>query len=178
MSRTPMVVAADIVKDGDLVPECRGVELRHSVLPFDPAVRQCIDLMCHSELHRRWYVNDIPRLVYPPIRNRNLFFYRTERGYVGYVSFAFLSQEAEQAFENGERPIQPEDWMSGDRIWLIDLIALDAFGSVIARNLRQSVLPRSGYPSARSLRRTSEGEIRKFNLWTAPSHRKTSEERS
>jgi len=42
---------------------------------------------------------------------------------LGYASWAYLDQESEQRFEQGDRRLRPQDWKSGDRPWLIDFIA-------------------------------------------------------
>jgi hemolysin-activating ACP:hemolysin acyltransferase len=45
-----------------------------------------------------------------------------------FVSWAYLSEEAETRFLRGDR-LTTQDWMSGDRLWLMDLVAPYGQGS-------------------------------------------------
>lgn len=51
-----------------------------------------------------------------------------------YASYAFLSDEAERGFIQGTRKLQQTDWISGENLWLVDVIN---FGGPLLRILQQ-----------------------------------------
>ena len=48
---------------------------------------------------------------------------------LGFITWAFFSAEAEQAYLTGSRKLQAEDWNSGDIPYVIDFVG--PFGSVM-----------------------------------------------
>jgi hemolysin-activating ACP:hemolysin acyltransferase len=61
-----------------------------------------------------------------------------------YVSWAFFSDEVEQAFIDQTRKLQPEDWKSGPNCWAIDVATIGKGSSVLGqvfRNLRKELAP-------------------------------------
>lgn len=82
-----------------------------------------ISLMQMSRFHRNYTVDDLNRLILPPIRLQQAWvFYRSEKT-VGFLSWAYLASEAEAGFANRSRKLRAEDWSAGNRLWYIDLIA-------------------------------------------------------
>lgn len=122
-------------------------------------------LICRTHRAHRWRLNDLPRLVIPPLRlgQAHLFY---ERGRpLAYVSWAWLSGIASDGFEDGSRLLKAEDWRSGENLWIVDLFA--PFGHVgkISRFLREELSPLAS--TARSLRRDEDGTIVRIQHWRA-----------
>lgn len=42
---------------------------------------------------------------------------------LGVAFWAYLSEEAEKKLESGVGRLRPDEWKSGDRLWLVDLAA-------------------------------------------------------
>lgn len=62
----------------------------------------------------------------PPNRNGLLEQYRVFRGDaapVGVAFWAYLSEEAEAKLQAGGTRLRPDEWKSGDRLWLVDFVA-------------------------------------------------------
>ena len=98
-------------------------------------------LMTQSELHRDWPVSSVVQWAVPAIMSKQCRIYRKDGRPVGYVSWAWLSAKTESRFAKDPTSLQPVDWQSGDRLWLIDWIAPWGGTSAIARDLRTNVFP-------------------------------------
>lgn len=58
---------------------------------------------------------------------------------IGYVSWAGLSAEAERKFQKTGM-LDADDWRSGDRLWLIDVIAPEGLADAMVAKLRRALL--------------------------------------
>lgn len=88
-------------------------------------------LLSQSATHRHFTVGDLEWLVMPPILLEQFRIFRGESTPVGLALWADLSEQAEgrlnQAAMTGQAArLRPDEWKSGDRLWLVDLITLDA----------------------------------------------------
>lgn len=80
-------------------------------------------LMMNSPLHKHLFIADLEWLAAPPIMLKQFRIFRHSKVPIGYASWAFISEEAEQRLMSGARRLQPAEWNAGDRIWLMDLVA-------------------------------------------------------
>ena len=87
------------------------------------AVGKITWLMGQSDQHCSWTVDDIHRLVLPPIALQQFRIWEVESQPVGFLTWAMLDDEAEQGYLNGTRKLQPDDWQAGKNLWLIDFVA-------------------------------------------------------
>ncbi len=75
--------------------------------------------------HRYFFMADLEWLVMTPIMKQQFRIYRDEQGRpMGLVLWAKLNEEAEQRLLQGATRIRPQDWDSGDRHWIIDIVDL------------------------------------------------------
>ena len=120
-------------------------------------------LAMHSSVHRSWSLADAERLFVPPIAAGQCSLYVLDGRYIGFVSWAYLSDEVGGAFLAGQTKLQPDHWTAGHTPWIIDLIA--PFGRVreMVAHLRTEIFP--GIDRVQSVRRRPDGRIRKTNLW-------------
>lgn len=115
-------------------------------------------LMANSDFHGRWFIDDLERLIIPPLELDQFYTFEVEGRVVGFVSWAFLLPEAVQGYVDGTRKIQPEDWNAGGERWVIDLIApFGNAGEVIKDFRRRS--DEAGLPRAKS-KNTQTGRVR------------------
>ena len=94
-----------------------------------------LSLMLKSDLHRDWYVSDLERLVLPAIKAKRMTVVYEDKltskteiypRPTGLFSHAFLTKEAAEGYETGNRLLHPEDWSYGPRhgmLYVIDFIA-------------------------------------------------------
>lgn len=80
-------------------------------------------LLSQSPLHRHFAVADLEWLVMPPLLLEQYRVFRGEQTPVGVALWAYLSQEAEDKLNSGASRLRPDEWKSGDRLWLIELIS-------------------------------------------------------
>lgn len=106
---------------------------------MDSELGAVVDLMSLSPVHQSWTVADMQRLVVPPIELHQRVFVVDQGSLVGWGSWAFLSDEAEQGFISGSRKLRPEDWSSGSKIWLIDAIAPHGHAREITSMIRKTL---------------------------------------
>lgn len=101
-----------------------------------------VALLAASAVHRNWTVADLGRLIAPPIQLGQYAVIRRRDQITAYGSWALLSEEAENGYVTGQRKIQPGDWRSGDRLWLIDLVAPHGEVREIATLMRADMVRR------------------------------------
>ena len=119
-----------------------------------------VGLMADSDLHRRWRVADIVRLIYPPLELQQAWVFFRGKNPVGYFSWAYLSAEAEEGFQTATRRLKATDWKSGNRLWYIDVIAPYGDLPEIVAYGRQHAFSKG---SGRFTRRRRDGSIRRVH---------------
>lgn len=93
-------------------------------------------LMAHSALHQGWPINSIMQWVIPALLHRQCRLYHRDGRPVAYVAWAGLSKDVEENYVLNPRSLQPKDWISGQRRWLIDWIAPFGDSAAVIRDLR------------------------------------------
>ncbi len=98
------------------------------VLKTLPAMGPVLFLYLQSSHRRFHFISDLEWLLIPPLVAGQCKLYMKKEYPLSYVSWAFLDKNSEaRMFKNGGK-LRPEDWNSGDRLWLIDIVA--PFGNV------------------------------------------------
>lgn len=84
-------------------------------------------LLTQSPLHRVLKLSDLEWLVMPALLYRQFYIFRDGDKTIGVALWAKLSAEAEKKLDHplsdSKNQLSPQDWTSGDSIWLIDLVA-------------------------------------------------------
>jgi cytolysin-activating lysine-acyltransferase len=84
-------------------------------------------LLTQSPLHRAMQIGDIEWLCMPALLKRQFYLFRDGERPVGLALWAKCGPEAEAKLDRGmiepENRLTLEEWDSGDRVWLVDLIA-------------------------------------------------------
>lgn len=84
-------------------------------------------LFTQSPLHRVLPVSALELLAMPAILNEQLFVFRDGERTVGVALWAYCDEKAEKKLHAGVlskgNMLTLEDWRSGDKLWLVDLIA-------------------------------------------------------
>jgi cytolysin-activating lysine-acyltransferase len=99
-------------------------------------------LMMQSQLHCSYFIGDMYECILPPIDLNQFRIYYKKGGYpIGFVCWAFLSEDKEQAYLKGEYSVQIADWNSGDKLIFTEFIA--PFGNVknIIKDLTYNIFP-------------------------------------
>ena len=102
-------------------------------LSDDFIVGEVVALMSESKWHKGYSESDINRLIVPAVyhdRARCYFDNKTEE-LLGFLTWTFLTPEAESGYIDGTRTLQTEDWITAPtegQLWIIDMVA--PFGGV------------------------------------------------
>jgi cytolysin-activating lysine-acyltransferase len=99
--------------------------------PVPPTVSHLLGemtwLLTQSPLHRAMQIGDIEWLCMPALLKRQFYLFRDGDRPVGLALWAKCAPEAERKLDRGmiepENRLTLEEWDSGDRTWLVDLIA-------------------------------------------------------
>jgi cytolysin-activating lysine-acyltransferase len=84
-------------------------------------------LLTQSPLHRALVIGDLEWLVMPALIHQQFYLFRDGDRPVGLALWAQTDATGEAKLERGmiepENRLTLEDWKSGDRLWLVDLVA-------------------------------------------------------
>lgn len=95
-------------------------------------------LMTHSPMHKHLFIADLEWLVLPPVMAKQFRIFRNGSRPVAFACWAYLDEEAEKRLLSGQPRLRPGDWRTGERAWLIDVVApFGGVGDVLA-NLKQT----------------------------------------
>jgi cytolysin-activating lysine-acyltransferase len=104
---------------------------KQGVEPVPPTVSHLLGemtwLLTQSSLHRALALADLEWLVMPALIHQQFYLFRDGDRPVGLALWARCNAEAEKKLAGGmiepENRLTLEEWVSGDRIWLVDLVA-------------------------------------------------------
>ena len=99
-------------------------------------------LMISSDLHINYRMADIRDIFMPAIDSNQFRIYHNKNGFpVGFVCWAFLSDEIDKLYTEGKYKIKPTDWNCGKNGWIIEFIAPFGHGKKIISELRNDIFP-------------------------------------
>lgn len=96
-------------------------------------------LMAHSKVHQEWPIASVFQWAIPAISLKQCRLYRKNGRPVAYVAWAYLSKEVEESYVLNPQSLQPKDWKSGNRGWLIDWIAPFGDTAAVVNDLRTTI---------------------------------------
>ncbi|MDR3088962.1 MAG: toxin-activating lysine-acyltransferase [Desulfobulbaceae bacterium] len=100
----------------------------HQLLKRLPAFGPVLMLYMQSAHRRLHFIADLEWLLLPPLMSEQCKLYMKKEYPISFVSWAFLNEETERLMLAAGGKLRPADWKSGDRLWLIDIVA--PFGGV------------------------------------------------
>lgn len=98
-------------------------------------------LFARSPLHYEMPVRKLEQWAFPPIVLQQFRLYRREGRPVAFFSWAFLSEAVEKKYALSPQSLEPGEWRSGERLWIIDFIAPFGDTARVMRDLRETVFP-------------------------------------
>ena len=76
-----------------------------------------------SPTHKHFAIGDLEWMMMPALALEQYRVFRGDKTPVGVALWAYLSDEAEQKLDSGAGRLRPDEWKSGDNLWLVDMIA-------------------------------------------------------
>lgn len=106
---------------------------------FHQTLGEAMWLLFQSPDYRSVQIGAIERLVLPAMRRNQFTLFRDRDQAVGMASWALLNDAAERAYlETGH--LSPNDWTSGDRLWIIHFVAPFGGQAALAAALKDRVI--------------------------------------
>ncbi len=98
-------------------------------------------LMSQSPLHKQFFISDLEWFVMTPaLLQQFRTFYATDRP-IGVVLWASVSEEVEERLMAGTTKLRPQDWKSGDKLWVVEVIAPFGGAEEMVKDLKANVFP-------------------------------------
>jgi cytolysin-activating lysine-acyltransferase len=137
-------------------------KVQPATFPPDRAFAQLVLLCRHSQVHRRWSVDDLAANFLPAIGHGQYQLYCAGPKVVGGLTWAWLDAANEaKLLADGLTP-PGEAWSGGDRLWFIDFLAPYGHARMIARHFMTHLMPAE---TGRGLRRRPGGHIYRTGTW-------------
>ena len=88
-------------------------------------------LLSQSPAHKHFAIGDLEWLAMPAILMEQFRVFHGDNHPLGFALWAYLSEDAEARLAGavaagGGARLRPDDWKSGDRLWLVELVAPSA----------------------------------------------------
>lgn len=138
---------------GDAAQSRREAELAVQYRRLTNALGQVTWLLSQSPRHRTMAVGDFERLILPPLQLGQCRMFHASGKLAGIALWALVSERLDTRLRSGQMRLEPADWRSGDRAWLVDMIAPFGGAEQMLQDLKANVF--AGRPLA--LRRASGG---------------------
>lgn len=124
-----------------------------------------VDAMIKSDEYCQYPIACLALWIEPAIRHQQIHFFRDEVGKVcGYITWAWLAEDAERRLLHDPNVLlHVSEWNEGDRLWVLDFLVHTGEVRMWIREARRLFGERG---QAKSLRRRTDGTIRKVTTWT------------
>lgn len=96
-------------------------------------------LMTQSAAHKHLFLADLEWLVMPPITHRQFRLFREADKPLAFACWALVNEETERRLLTGQQRLRPDEWQSGDRAWIIAVIAPFGNAEAAFANLKQTI---------------------------------------
>jgi cytolysin-activating lysine-acyltransferase len=96
-------------------------------------------LMSQSPLHKQFFISDLEWFVMTPILQQQFRLFYAKNKPVGVVLWAFANDEVAKRLSEGTTKLRPQDWKSGDQLWVVEAIAPFGGPEAMIKNLKSQV---------------------------------------
>ena len=126
----PPQAATDRISASDKNPASPPQKSHKAPKTISNVIGEIVWLMARSVNHRYLFISDMEWMVMQPVALAQYRLFYSENHPIGVALWANVNEKVEDRLKQGISRMSPQDWNSGDRIWLIDLIA--PFGNISA----------------------------------------------
>lgn len=116
-------------------------------------------LMMASSLHENYRIRDVNNNIIPALQLNQFRIYKIGNKPIGFVSWAYLSDDIENKFTSEPIFLELEDWHSGDNLFFMDFMAPFGHARQIIQDLRDNIF--QNYQIAKALRFKEIGNLKK-----------------
>ena len=97
-------------------------------------------LMSQSPLHKQFFISDLEWFATTPILLQQFRLFYDNKP-IGVVFWATVNEEVEARLAAGTSRMRPQDWKSGDRLWVVEVIAPFGGAEEMVKDLKAKVFP-------------------------------------
>ncbi len=98
-------------------------------------------LMSQSPLHKQFFISDLEWFVMTPVLLQQFRTYYASDKPIGVVLWASVSDQVAERFAQGTTKLRPQDWKSGDNLWVVEVIAPFGGAEEMVKDLKDKVFP-------------------------------------
>jgi cytolysin-activating lysine-acyltransferase len=98
-------------------------------------------LMSQSPLHKQFFISDLEWLVMTPVLLQQFRLFYDQAKPIGVAFWATVDAEVEARLAAGTTRMRPQDWKSGDRLWVVEVIAPFGGAEAMVQDLKAKVFP-------------------------------------
>ena len=126
----------EISKEQQVLHEL-SIQLFNRLPAFGPVI-----MLYLQSAHRRFqFISDLEWLLIPPLMSGQCKLYMRKEYPFAYVSWAYLDEEAEQKLILNGGKLRPQDWKSGEHLWLMDIVAPFGDADKVLADIQQNEFP-------------------------------------
>lgn len=96
-------------------------------------------LMSQSPLHKQFFISDLEWFVMAPVLLQQFRLFYDKDKPIGVVFWATVNDEVEERLESGTSRLRPQDWKSGNSLWVVEVIAPFGGSEEMVRDLKTKV---------------------------------------
>ena len=96
-------------------------------------------LLSQSPLHKRMFIADLEWFVMTPVLLQQFRLYYDQQKPIGVILWARANAEVAEMLGQGITKLRPQDWQSGDEIWVVEAIAPFGGAEEMVRDLKDKV---------------------------------------
>lgn len=98
-------------------------------------------LMSQSKSHQAITTGELNTRLLPAINNGQVRVFQANDKLIGAAIWAFVSATVEQRLAQNTPQLEPDDWTSGETVWLIDLIAPFGAERTMLEEMKETLFP-------------------------------------
>jgi len=121
-------------------------------------------LMSRAAPYRSWSADRIMEMLLPALRSQQLRLYCDSAGSpIAFAAWAWVDDKTDLALQKREIALAPEEWCSGNRLWILHFLAPFGGARGVIRELRNNVFP--DVKDGKWVRYATNGAIRRIARW-------------
>jgi cytolysin-activating lysine-acyltransferase len=98
-------------------------------------------LMSQSGIHKSFFISDLEWFVMTPVFLQQFRLFYDKDKPIGVVFWGTVSDEVAVRLAEGTSKLRPQDWKSGDNLWVVEVVAPFGGAEEMVKDLKAAVFP-------------------------------------
>lgn len=98
-------------------------------------------LMSQSANHKTFFISDLEWMIMVPVMLQQFRIFYDQQKPIGVALWGFVNDEVEARLAAGNMKLKPQDWKSGEKLWVAELIAPFGEQDAMMQDLKSQVFP-------------------------------------